>query len=348
MAADTITLQELKTGDIMLFSPTDEAISKLIVFVTHSKVSHTGMVDYNPAYVINEQGEGAMRRLLGAPGERTIYIRRLKNAPDTSKVVDIAMEYVNEQLPYPKSNLFFLGIYVLAGEFIPDTLTGELIKNLLRVVCYELIKLVNEKRFPGVDTPMVCSQFAAFCYDQAALKYGPEYKIHYNDKVATVPSLIRTILDQLIKEPEKTYRLDAPKKGLLGEVEEELMSAEECCGKLLEHLTKNHLMAGASPEAEDGVMKASDEMMTARPTKVSDEVIAAVYQYGRLLLALFGSKELKEDAKTVSAKEIQEVLEELLRFQETFVTPEDLLSNTTNLEDMGILTYTQEEVDERK
>ena len=95
-------------------------------------------------------------------------------------------------------------------------------------------------------------------------------------------------------------------------------------------------------------MKASDEMMAARPSKVSDEVITAVYQYGRLLLALFGSKELKEDMQTVSAKEIQEVLEELLRFQETFVTPEDLLSNTTNLEDMGILTYTKEEIDERK
>lgn len=329
MAADTITLQELKTGDIMLFSPTDEAISKLIVFVTHSQVSHTGMVDYNPAYVINEQGEGAMRRLLGAPGERTVYIRRLKDAPDTSKVVDIAMEYVNEKLPYPKSNLFFLGIYVLAGEFIPDTLTGELIKNLLRVVCYELIKFVNEKQFPGEGVPMVCSQFAAFCYDQAALKYGPEYKIHYNEKVATVPSLIRTILDQLEKEPEKTYRLEKPKKkGLLGEVEEELMTAEECCGQLLEHLTKNRLMAA--------------------PSKVSDEVIAATYQYGKLLLALFGSKELKEDVEAVSATEIRDVLLELLRFQETFVTPEDLLSNTTNLEDMGILTYTQEDLDRYK
>jgi len=329
MAADTITLQELKTGDIMLFSPTDEAISKLIVFVTHSQVSHTGMVDYNPAYVINEQGEGAMRRLLGAPGERTVYIRRLKDAPDTSKVVDIAMEYVNEKLPYPKSNLFFLGIYVLAGEFIPDTLTGELIKNLLRVVCYELIKFVNEKQFPGEGVPMVCSQFAAFCYDQAALKYGPEYKIHYNEKVATVPSLIRTILDQLEKEPEKTYRLEKPKKrGLLGEAEEELMTAEECCGQLLEHLTKNRLMAA--------------------PSKVSDEVIAATYQYGKLLLALFGSKELEEDAEAVSATEIRDVLLELLRFQETFVTPEDLLSNTTNLEDMGILTYTQEDLDRYK
>ena len=339
-AADTITLQELKTGDIMLFSPTDEAISKLIVFVTHSQVSHTGMVDYNPAYVINEQGEGAMRRLLGAPGERTVYIRRLKNAPDTSKVVDIAMEYVNEKLPYPKSNLFFLGIYVLAGEFIPDTLTGELIKNLLRVVCYELIKFVNEKQFPGEGVPMVCSQFAAFCYDQAALKYGPEYKIHYNEKVATVPSLIRTILDQLEKEPEKTYRLEKPKKrGLLGAAEEELMTAEECCGQLLEHLTKNRLMAAPS--------KVSDEVMAA-PSKVSDEVITATYQYGKLLLALFGSKELKEDAEAVSATEIRDVLQELLRFQETFVTPEDLLSNTTNLEDMGILTYTQEDLDRYK
>ena len=54
--ADTITLKELKAGDIILFSvPTDDWISKIIGKLTHSSVSHTGMVDRDHSKVIEEK-----------------------------------------------------------------------------------------------------------------------------------------------------------------------------------------------------------------------------------------------------------------------------------------------------
>ena len=112
----TITLNELKPGDIILFSvPKNSKISILIGLLTRSKVSHTGMVDFNPGYVLEEIKEGATKSPLPSPG-RTLYIRRLQNEPDTSEIVKIAMKYVDEKLPYPMSNLVLLGLYILAGD----------------------------------------------------------------------------------------------------------------------------------------------------------------------------------------------------------------------------------------
>ena len=382
---DTISINELKPGDIMLFSPSDEWISKAIVFLTHSSVSHTGLVDRNPAYLVNEEGDGTIRKMLPDPGERTIYIRRLKNAPDTSVVVDYAMKYVEEKVPYPKSNLVFLGLYIIIGDFIPDTLTGELVKNVVRLACYELIRLANEIQFHDPDGPMVCSQFAAACYDEAALKNGPEYKIHYNEKVTTVPNLIRKIIEQLETDPEKKYCVAAPeKKHLLGATNH-LAEAEDCCRELMEQLTKRkeaEVAENAGNVDGSGLMASAGNMDGA---EVSDEFIATVYQFGKGFLKLFGDKGVEgvrendalageqetegtletageqetegtlenvgEDGMLqaragsfVSAEEIKKVLEALLKYQEAFVTPQDLLVNTTNLEDMGVLTYTKEEL----
>ena len=318
--ADTITLKELKAGDIILFSvPTDDWISKIIGKITHSSVSHTGMVDRDHSKVIEEGEKGASIVTLPHAGERTLHIRRLKSEPDTDKVVDIAYKYVEEGLPYPMSNLAFLGLYMLAGEFIPDNTAGEIVKNVLKIATYELIKFFNEKFHPGTDVPpMVCSQFAAACYDEAALTYGPEYKIHYNDKVATIPALLKKILAQLTEDEEKSFTIEKLDHETLLQKIEGMHPAQFHCSKLFEHIEK-HDPANA-------------------PAKVSDDVIAEFYRYAKAFLKLFAGKKY-EDKEVVTAGEIKAVLEDLLRFQETFVTPEDLLNNSTNLMDMGILTY---------
>lgn len=328
--AETITLNELKPGDIVLFSiPEHSWISSIIGFLTHSEVSHTAMVDTNPAYILEEGGEGAAESPLPDPGTRTLYIRRLNNSPDTSKVDEIAMKYIKEKLPYPMSNLVFLGLYIIAGDFIPDTIGGDILKNILRLATYELMNLVNNKTHPGTDVPpMVCSQFAAACYDEAALTYGPEYKIHYNEKVTTVTTLLRKIIDQLTEEESKNYSLEMPEyKSLLADIEGD--AAEFHCANLKKHIESN--------------------AFTGSSDKVSEELISAIYNFGKWYLRLFdGKTEYEADAKHATTEEIKSVLEELLRFQEAFVTPGDLLTNTTNLDDMGILTYTAEELQKYK
>lgn len=320
----TISLSELKPGDVILFhKPKDSKISFLISLLTLSPVSHSGMISSNPGYVIQEVLEGASRLPLGDPGERKLYIRRLEGEPDTSVVVKIGMKYVDEKLPYPFSNLIFLGMYILISDFIPDAFEGGLVKKLLKLATYELMKLVNKKRHPGTDVPpMVCSQFVAACYDEAALDVGPQYKIHYKEK--TSAGLLEKILQQLDEEQDKTYAIEKPEEGMLLGASNSADAVEEYCEQLTQHMQENTLLA--------------------RPAKISDELIASLYQYGTWLLKLLDDTADYPDQDHASPEEIKKVLQELLRFQEAFVTPGDLLSNTTNLMDMGILTYTAAEL----
>ncbi len=322
----TITLAELKPGDIVLFSvPKKSWESWLIAFFTKSKVSHTGMVNKNPGYILQEIPEHATSLAIPASGTRTLYIRRLKSAPDTSKVAEIAQKYVDEELPYPMSNLAFLGLYILASDFMPNNATGKLIECVLKTAAFAVMEFVNKKLHPGTEVPpMVCSQFAAACYDEAALKYGPEYKIHYNDDVSSVKSLLHKIIEQLEGE-DKTYSLENEPAPLLGAANGTNDSEFYC-----EQLAKEIQNQEKTP------------VLTAERS-ISDSLIASFYQYGKGLLKLFGDKTDYPDKKEATAEEIKKVLEELLRIQEAFVTPGDLLSNTTNLEDMGILTYTDDE-----
>lgn len=323
--AKTISLSELKPGDIILMhKPKKSAISFIIGLLTHSKVSHTAMVDYNPAYFLEEGGHGASQGKLEDEIGRALYIRRLSSRPDTSKVCDIAWEYIKEGHPYPFSNLIFLGIYLLTSDFLPNSVEGGLVKEILRLATYELMRLFNWKQQPDTKfPPMVCSQFAAFCYDQAALNYGPEYKIHYKDGVIPEVTLLQKILDQLSEESDKVYALEAPKDNLLLSAEDTTAAAEKYCEQLIEQMQQKQLLNS--------------------PSKVSDSVIAALYQYGRAFLKLFSGKDYP-DKDLATPDEIKEVLSELMQFQEAFITPGDLLSNTKNLEDMGELVFTEEEL----
>jgi hypothetical protein len=340
--AKTITLEELKTGDIVLYSPPpgkEGRESRIICFFTKSPVSHTGMIAPNHGYSIQEIPDGASCITLPEPGIRKLYIRRLEGEPDTSVVDTIAMKYVEEKLPYPMSNLAFLGLYMLASDFIPDSLGGSIFKNALKVASYELMKLINKHTHPGTDEPpMVCSQFAATCYDEAALTYGPQYKIHYNEDVSTFANLLRKIIDQLTEEEEgKTYSVALEENHPLlgGELEED--EADMHLQNLADHLDQKQIEAQQN-EGQDKVL------LAAKPEKVSEELIASFYQYGKGILKLFGNKTEYPDKKEATPEEIKSVLEELLRIQETFVTPGDLLSKTTNLMDMGQLVYTASEI----
>ena len=61
-----------------------------------------------------------------------------------------------------------------------------------------------------------------------------------------------------------------------------------------------------------------------------------------------GSKNEYKDIRKekVSGEAMLQLFDELLAFQETFITPGNLLSDTTNLLDMGVLEYTEEELAE--
>ena len=180
----------------MLFEAPPEWLSELIALLTESTVSHAGISDYNPGYVLNEQIDGAVRSPLHPKNERAIYIRRLENGANTDIVADIAKEYVEQNVPYGKLNLALLGVYMLGYRFSKYSKYENLIVSALKLAIFEIIKFVDEKHYHETGTnPMVCSQFAANCYDEAVKKKGFEYKIHYNENVTSVQNLLGDIIE---------------------------------------------------------------------------------------------------------------------------------------------------------
>ena len=327
----SIKLSELKSGDIMLFEAPPEKLSQLISILTNSSVSHAGISDYNHGYVLNEQIDGAVKSPLHPKNERAIYIRRLDNGADTTIVADIATEYVNEQLPYGKLNLALLGIYILGYDFSKDSKLHDLIVSVIKLAIFEIIKIVDKKYYDGKDvTPMVCSQFAAHCYDEAVKRAGFEYKIHYNSNVTSGVNLLKEIIAYIKEHLEDSF--EYKEEQLLAGKNSDAGADDGCIEELLRNL-----------DNRDNVMK--DDLGKGF---VSEEIIKLFYIYGRAVLKLTGSKNEYKDIRKekVSGEAMLHLFDELLAFQETFITPGNLLSDTTNLLDMGILEYTEEELAE--
>ena len=327
----SIKLSELKSGDIMLFEAPPEKLSQLISILTNSPVSHAGISDYNHGYVLNEQIDGAVKSPLHPKNERAIYIRRLANGVDTTIVADIATEYVNEQLPYGKLNLALLGIYILGYDFSKDSKLHDLIVSVIKLAIFEIIKIVDKKYYDGKDvTPMVCSQFAAHCYDEAVKRAGFEYKIHYNSNVTSGVNLLKEIIDYIKEHLEDSF--EYKEEQLLAGKNSDAGADDGCIEELLRNL-----------DNRDNVMK--DDLGKGI---VSEEIIKLFYIYGRAVLKLTGSKNEYKDIRKekVSGEAMLHLFDELLAFQETFITPGNLLSDTTNLLDMGVLEYTEEELAE--
>lgn len=336
----TLKLSDLKCGDVMLFEAPPEPLSQLIAKLTHSKVSHAGLSDYNPAYVLNEEIDGVVRAPLHTNNERGIYIRRLTRKegqdityPDTKIVADIATKYAEEKLPYGKFNLAVLGLYILGYNFAEDSKYRDLILSVIKIAIFEVIKLVDKKYYDDPDVhPMVCSQFAAHCYDEAFKVKGLDYKIRYTEEVTSGQNLLKEIIDY-IKEHIADLFKRTPEM-LLETSENVAVNRDEKIMALLDKIKED--------EAYNRVDKVSSVK-----SFISEELIRMFYIYGRHLLKLSGNKKEYKDItkEDVSGQELLSLFNDLLLFQETFITPEDLLSHTENLEDMGKLVYTPEEIE---
>lgn len=309
-----IHLNQLKAGDLMLFTAPDSPLSQLIAKLTHSTVSHAGIADYNPVYVLNEQEEGAVRSILNPPNERSIYIRRLHSCPDTGKVADIALKYIDEKLPYPMTNLIFVGIYILTEDILPDSELSKLISTLVKYINYKLIKYINAKKDPNV-TPMVCSQFALHCYDKAAKEYGREYLIKFNKKDTSSKSIINQV---------KNYEIPVnftPNYNMNADMEFNLTESDfnNLCSQIIRKIDdKNTISDNNDDDISNSV--------------ISSDFVSSILTFAHLL----------NGRKNSTAKDL---LNNIIDMRETFTTPADLLMNTTNVDDLGILLYTQEELD---
>jgi len=307
-----MNIKDLKTGDVLLFSPEKGSfISWAITFLTDANVSHAAMF-YNkedntiieetpPQVAVNE----ATERFTG----RKIHVRRLKEITDLDKVISASTTFLNEKEPYDNTGLYFVGALLIYKKFTPDTIKQRIIVKILQKVTASIVNYINKHKHPG-ELPMVCSQFVAQCYEDA----GAQYKLQItnarmrimNSQNESVSLLDQAITSQSNLDKESSWSELLKSNVRLNEIQE---TDEELCEELKDAFTMTNIVEDSS-------------------TTLSQELIDAVSDFGHAHHLLNANNELRTNKQTTSFGILKDM-------ENMFVTPGDLLNHCSNLQDIG-------------
>lgn len=310
-----MTLEDLKPGDILLCPPiplSEGWIGQAIVLLTGGKVSHTAV------YCGEENGEpriahSDLRGIIYMPlkafmdEEPGCYIRRYKDRNDLRPVLEAVDTYAGKGNPYPVMNFGVLGLLLIGNKFTKDTLKSRIFYDFALLVSLKLIKEINKHKYPGKN-PMTCSQFASQCYTNAGEEYEIKFEkllLQFNPSDPVGNSMATCLLDYVTFDTENALSIAGETEGVTSENEDRIVSE-------FIHFMQNDANDMAEP--------------------VSDQKLSAVGL--KLLMALC---EVFTGQQPASVEEAMDMLSSNRNY---FVTPDDLLTNTINLEDKGYFDKT--------
>lgn len=302
-------IKDLKRGDVVLFSAEKGSfISWAITYLSDAPVSHAALFyDEQEQTIIEETPprvavNPAAKRFQG----RTITARRFSAdpLPSLAPVTAAAQHYLNDEAPYADSDLYLIGMLLIYRKFTPDILQQRVITRLLKKATLALSEMLDKRKHPG-QTPMVCSQFVAQCYQDAGAAY--ELKFRHARLEADRLDAGRSLLDQVA---DQVRVLDAA--ALDAAVNQEaLPSAEALCEEL-------HVVMEGAGQAEQTDVDATPELSRA--------LVQFAQMHQRLQA---GERDL--------VSEPMAALQHLHSYQALFVTPGDLLKHCLNLQTVGTL-----------
>lgn len=305
-------LEDLKPGDVLLCPPiplkkkTKNWIGWAIILLTGGEVSHSAI------YCGEKEGEpwiahSDLRGIIYMPlkdfmdEEPKCYIRRHKDQTELLPVVEAIDTYAGKGNPYPVMNFGVLGLLLIGNMVLKDTLKNKIYYDFALLVGLKIIKEINEHKYPGKDA-MTCSQFVSQCYTDA----GETYDIKF---------------EKLLLQFKQSNALDN-QANLLDYIntadENEIITDEEI----------NNILNNEENIAADFIGLMQNDIDANRPVElVSESKLSRVGK--KLLFALY---EAFTGKKTSS---VAEAVETFSSNRNYFVTPDDLLTNTTNLDEKG-------------
>lgn len=313
-----VKVEELKQGDILLFSHTDDWMSKLISLITNSPVSHSAMSYYNYSEIVEETPPCAIVNLIEERKVgREITVMRLNTAnEDMTKVLDIAKECVQDQEPYSFGNLVFSLIYILFKKATINLKLQRLLCTLMKYVISEIIELIDDKFCNGAH-PMVCSQFVYYCYENA----GEEYRLIISE-FSSQKSILTQVKDYISKnkeslEPKLIKDIDTinVEDNIISEVDREALIIE------IYNEFKNE----------------SSAQISENRNVLDESFVIATHEFCAVLSYIYGKNKTKELLTKSEGDLRSKVIDELSAIEEYVVTPGDLLINCNNLIKVGIL-----------
>lgn len=311
-------LEDLKPGDIFLCPPIPlkkgekNWIGWAIILLTGGKVSHSAV------YCGERDGElqiahSDLRGIFYMPlkafmnEEPGCYVRRHKDQTELSPVIKAVDTYAGKGNPYPVMNFGVLGILLIANKLLKDTLKNKIFYDFALLVGLKIIKEINKRRYPGKDA-MTCSQFATQSYTDAGDMYDIKFeKLLLQFGEANSMEDRASLLDYIEPADENELQISDEEMNEVFENEDRIVS------RFID------LMQGNMNETQPG-------------EPVNKKMLSNVGK--RLLMAL---------CEVLTGKKPSSVAEAMDMFSTNrnyFVTPDDLLTNTKNLEDKGYFDKT--------
>lgn len=165
-------LDQIRPGDVIAVAD-DTAIALLIRLFSGGPASHVAIAVDDAS-----MAEALMRGLQYNPltdlAARTdVWIRRLPGEPAMDPVVARARYYTDQNLPYATHQLILLAAIAVGRNVIQG---NRLVRTAANVALLQAARLVDSLVALGRD-PMICSEFAHRCYNEASPDSDDEYTI---------------------------------------------------------------------------------------------------------------------------------------------------------------------------
>lgn len=333
-------LNELKIGDICLFSALDDKLSQMIAHLTDSNISHAALC-YDHENIMEEVESGVQKNPLKERFKgRTVYIQRLKTEQtlDFQPVLQKANYFLEQHEPYNFADLYLAGILLLAKNTVPDidhphTLT--ILKHLTAFLINEYNHIKNPDKIP-----MVCSQFVVACYNAGGQEYQLDFKntclgvtvptdqpnnqqnhgLQSNPSPANQPlSLLDKVLANIEQDTLTNQSLQSEHQTSASDIKTSQEIAQHVDG-LYTLLT--------NPATDKADTPKNLQLNATNAPKLSHELTTAIIDFAH---AHYQAHHASGEDDTVKA------LQSLKRYYAGFITPFDLYQNTTNLIHVGIL-----------
>ncbi len=306
-----MTFEDLKPGDILLCPPTpfpEGWIGQAIILLTGGKVSHTAM------YCGEKGGEpriahSDLRGIYSMPLKDFLdespgcYLMRLKDQADLLPVLHAIDSYADKGNPYPVMNFGVLGLLIIGNRLAKDTLRNRAFYDFTMLVGLKIIQEINKHKYKGKHA-MTCSQFASQCFTDAGALYDIQF-----DKLILGFGGVNSIDD---RASLLDYIMYDNSNGLPLPDEEDTHAVPANEDQIISNFM--------------GLMRNDSNDITAPEYVEEHELSKAAL---KLLIALC------EAITGVKPSSPGEALDLISSNRNYFVTPDDLLMNAANLEELG-------------
>ena len=181
---DTIHMQDLRPGDVLMYHSTD-FIGRAIQFFDGSELNHVAVY-----LAEDEVGEAVPEGVLSQGFEKSIHwakwvrARRLKDRPsDMSPVIHKAREYIAEGNRYAFEQIFLLAFLGLTRKVKFTPTLRRLVRSVLDSATAVLTQWISMGR-----RPMICSEFVYRTYDEALPEASDVYSLRIPGTLAVSAS----------------------------------------------------------------------------------------------------------------------------------------------------------------